>query len=233
MTSRAYRGVASDSSDAFSISILSSAGRTASWYMLSGLSLSEISRIAILAIPIYPGDLSNQQAYDFEPSFDDFADAATIVLPRAHDQKKMGSAKRFLAKLIPGTRPKSPSPPTQKPARTIFGGQLRMNITYANVAINLQDEDGRPYVYGYIPMVVAKPAIFIKEKGMLVVAPPPRPPDPSSGTLTSGQGWKPLIYLRRTETQNAYWNSKSFSTMGPGMARVLCGRDSQSITLLP
>jgi len=71
--------------------------------MLSGLSLSEISRIVIFAIPIYPGDLSNQQAYYFEALFDDFADVATMLLPRAHDQKKTGSVKRFLAKLIPET----------------------------------------------------------------------------------------------------------------------------------
>jgi hypothetical protein len=57
MTSRPYRGLTHDAQDPFSL--MSSAGRTASWSMLSGLGLSEISHIAILAIPIYPDDLTD------------------------------------------------------------------------------------------------------------------------------------------------------------------------------
>ncbi len=49
-------------------SIMTPAGRAASWSMLSGLSLSEVSHIAILAIPIYPGEVSDADAYDFESS---------------------------------------------------------------------------------------------------------------------------------------------------------------------
>ncbi|KAH7153359.1 Rho GTPase activation protein, partial [Dactylonectria macrodidyma] len=47
----------------------------------------------------------------------------------------------------------------------IFGVPLRQGITYANVAISLIDEEGRSYVYGYIPIVVAKCGVFLKEKG--------------------------------------------------------------------
>lgn len=49
----------------------------------------------------------------------------------------------------------------------IFGVPLRQSITYANVAISLIDEDGKSYIYGYVPVVVAKCGVFLKEKGTL------------------------------------------------------------------
>ncbi|RYP91034.1 hypothetical protein DL770_002864 [Monosporascus sp. CRB-9-2] len=45
----------------------------------------------------------------------------------------------------------------------IFGVPLRESITYANVAISLVDEDGKSYIYGYVPIVVAKCGVFLKE----------------------------------------------------------------------
>ncbi|KAG6038761.1 hypothetical protein E4U41_003717 [Claviceps citrina] len=57
----------------------------------------------------------------------------------------------------------------QTPAGTsrapgIFGVPLRQSITYANVAISLIDENGQSYIYGYVPIVVAKCGVFLKEK---------------------------------------------------------------------
>ncbi|KAI1062872.1 hypothetical protein LB507_005879 [Fusarium sp. FIESC RH6] len=46
----------------------------------------------------------------------------------------------------------------------IFGVPLRQSITYANVAISLIDEKGQSYIYGYVPIVVAKCGVFLKEK---------------------------------------------------------------------
>ncbi|KAK4242407.1 hypothetical protein C8A03DRAFT_40223 [Achaetomium macrosporum] len=46
----------------------------------------------------------------------------------------------------------------------IFGVPLRQSITYANVAISLVDEDGKSYIYGYVPIVVAKCGVFLKER---------------------------------------------------------------------
>ena len=63
MESRAYRRAGSNNSDGFSIA--SAAGRTASWSMLLGLSLSEISNINIVALPVYAIDLSNRELYNF------------------------------------------------------------------------------------------------------------------------------------------------------------------------
>ncbi|QPH12549.1 hypothetical protein C2857_004754 [Epichloe festucae Fl1] len=57
----------------------------------------------------------------------------------------------------------------QPPAETsrapgIFGVPLRQSIIYANVAISLIDENGQSYIYGYVPIVVAKCGVFLKEK---------------------------------------------------------------------
>ncbi|KAL6851067.1 GTPase activating protein (GAP) for Rho1p [Amphichorda felina] len=46
----------------------------------------------------------------------------------------------------------------------IFGVPLRQSINYANVAISLVDEHGQSYIYGYVPIVVAKCGVFLKEK---------------------------------------------------------------------
>ena len=58
----------------------------------------------------------------------------------------------------------NPIPSEMKP-QGIFGVPLRQSITYANVAISLVDEDGKSYIYGYVPIVVAKCGVFLKEKG--------------------------------------------------------------------
>ena len=42
---------------------------------------------------------------------------------------------------------------------------LAESIRYANVAISLQNEQGESFIYGYVPIVVAKCGVFLKEKG--------------------------------------------------------------------
>jgi len=54
---------------------------------------------------------------------------------------------------------------TEPKPQGIFGVPLRQSITYANVAISLIDENGKSYIYGYVPIVVAKCGVFLKEKG--------------------------------------------------------------------
>lgn len=49
--------------------------------------------------------------------------------------------------------------------RGIFGVPLITSIPYANVAISLFRENGESYIYGYVPIVVAKCGVFLKEKG--------------------------------------------------------------------
>jgi hypothetical protein len=49
----------------------------------------------------------------------------------------------------------------------IFGVPLQTSVRYANVAISLSDANGQSYIYGYVPIVVAKCGVFLKEKGSL------------------------------------------------------------------
>jgi hypothetical protein len=49
----------------------------------------------------------------------------------------------------------------------IFGVPLGTSIKYANVAISLIGEDGQSFIYGYVPIVVAKCGVYLKEKGEL------------------------------------------------------------------
>jgi hypothetical protein len=47
----------------------------------------------------------------------------------------------------------------------IFGVPLQTSVRYANVAISLNDANGQNYIYGYVPIIVAKCGVFLKEKG--------------------------------------------------------------------
>lgn len=51
----------------------------------------------------------------------------------------------------------------------IFGVPLRTSIVYANVAVSLFNETGESYIYGYLPIVVAKTGVYLKEHGMFCV----------------------------------------------------------------
>lgn len=42
---------------------------------------------------------------------------------------------------------------------------LGYSIRYANVAISLYNDEGQSYIYGYVPIVVAKCGVYLKEKG--------------------------------------------------------------------
>ncbi|RMZ79939.1 hypothetical protein DV738_g2982, partial [Chaetothyriales sp. CBS 135597] len=53
---------------------------------------------------------------------------------------------------------------TVERAPAIFGVPLAESIRYANVAISLTNEHGESFIYGYVPIVVAKCGVFLKEK---------------------------------------------------------------------
>ena len=57
--------------------------------------------------------------------------------------------------------------PPPEPVAGIFGIPLEVSIKYANVAISLLNEQGESFIYGYVPIVVAKCGVFLKEKGIL------------------------------------------------------------------
>lgn len=64
-----------------------------------------------------------------------------------------------------------------EPPRGIFGIPLNVSIKYANVAISLSNEHGESFIYGYVPIVVAKCGVFLKEKGAhnIATSSPPSP----------------------------------------------------------
>jgi hypothetical protein len=153
-------------------SAISSAGRTASWSMLSGLSLADnISIIAVQALPIYEQDLSNSNLYSFGDFTGTQIDSRNVnkKLPeKQNSSSKVTSPAKVLkswwARRI--TLPQANAGSVDIPA-AIFGVPLRQSITYANVAISLADAEGRSYIYGYLPIVVAKIGVYLKAKGML------------------------------------------------------------------
>jgi hypothetical protein len=49
--------------------------------------------------------------------------------------------------------------------RGVYGLPLTISIEHANVAISLVNEKGESYIYGYVPILVAKCGVFLKEKG--------------------------------------------------------------------
>ena len=55
----------------------------------------------------------------------------------------------------------------------IFGVSLDQSIKYANVAISLLNEQGESYIYGYVPVVVAKCGVYLKERGQQSLPGPP------------------------------------------------------------
>ncbi|KAI0104326.1 Rho GTPase activation protein [Nemania sp. FL0031] len=170
MNSRAYRKVSLDNSDAFSI--ISSAGRTGSWSMLSGLSLSETSHIGILAIPIYETDIANKEAYDFsppevEPSSPFPETEPGGILNRSHKT----SRRQWLIGLFRGDRSQQQMAQMESEAEKpspIFGVPLQQSITYANHPVLLIGESGKNNVFGYLPVLVAKVGSFLKDEGIYV-----------------------------------------------------------------
>ncbi|OAG02867.1 RhoGAP-domain-containing protein [Paraphaeosphaeria sporulosa] len=67
--------------------------------------------------------------------------------------------KQFSKRSVKKEEEKEPEVP-----RGIFGVPLITSIPYANVAISLFNESGESYIYGYVPIVVAKCGVFLKEK---------------------------------------------------------------------
>ncbi|KAJ9217322.1 hypothetical protein DTO166G4_953 [Paecilomyces variotii] len=84
----------------------------------------------------------------------------------------------------PSSNPVAPSPPSKRDLaswwrqfkrnakkeeekvqpRGIFGVPLNVSIKYANVAISLTNDHGESFIYGYVPIVVAKCGVYLKEK---------------------------------------------------------------------
>lgn len=165
--SRPYRNASWDSDDAFSI--VSSAGRTGSWSTLSGLSLSEISHIAILAIPIYPSDISNRDAYIFDMEV--ASEYELSVSPGSSGDNPAlqadGKGKQSMKdRILVLQRGFARATKFEINRRQVFGVPLHESIQYAYL------ENWRPTMESglelssyIIPIVIGSTGRFIKEKG--------------------------------------------------------------------
>jgi hypothetical protein len=86
--------------------------------------------------------------------------------PKAGDrQKSLGAYFRIKFRSSPMRSMIKRLESTSEAPYGIFGIEMTISIRYANVAISLFNDEGQPYLYGYIPIVVAKTGVFLKEKG--------------------------------------------------------------------
>jgi hypothetical protein len=88
------------------------------------------------------------------------------VTPKAEDrQKSLGEYFRikFRSSQMRSMNKRLESTTEAQPG--VFGVPLPTSMLYANVAISLFNDEGEKYVYGYIPILVGKTGVFLKEKG--------------------------------------------------------------------
>jgi serine/threonine protein kinase len=71
----------------------------------------------------------------------------------------------WFSSLIKKNRKTKKHPPTETSTQKVFGVSLLSSIETARCAISLFDEAGDRYRHGYIPIVVAKCGVFLKERG--------------------------------------------------------------------
>lgn len=144
-------------------SLVTSSTRSTSVSILSSLSISDVSNISILAVPIYANEISNSQRYtfgDFNPKSPKPPESSIASKARRWDSFADLVRKRRLQKAAANASK------TEQNEPVVFGVALGTSIKFANVAISLVDEEGNSFIYGYIPIVIAKVGVFLKEKGM-------------------------------------------------------------------
>lgn len=164
LASRVYRKpLYSDSRE----SLVTSAARTTASSILSALSLADISNISILAVPIYAHEITNSRRYDFGDFNQhtlDFPEQhlrtqslATIIKPNRWD--------RFVTTVWRQRQDKASKLGISSKPEFHVGSSLHDVIKVANVAINITNEKNESFLYGYIPIYVAKICVFLKEEG--------------------------------------------------------------------
>ncbi|KAM7213446.1 RhoGAP domain containing protein [Rhypophila decipiens] len=142
-------------------------------------SRSEVSHISILAIPIYPGDISNSDAYVFEPAYnighhgppqDPAADnlhkptsssSSSTTYPLQTDEKSKWSVRLKLKGLIRGPARR------HETSSAVFYVPLKESVMLVSYRIGSSDDNGNIKRWANIPLVVATTGNFIKAQGML------------------------------------------------------------------
>lgn len=146
-------------------SLVTSSTRNTSASILSSLSISDVSNISILAVPIYANEISNSQRYKFG-DFNPRTHHDGIARP-SESSKSVSRTRRWDSFANTLRRRRLQDKETEEPKKepVIFGVALNTSIKYANVAISLINERGESFIYGYIPILIAKVGVFLKEKG--------------------------------------------------------------------
>ena len=157
-----------------SSSVISSAGRTASWSMLTGLSLSDISNLAVLALPVYAEDISNRELYQSGQVHVD-AWRRDVVLTTVFEQTSNIMGSRGLSTLASTKLRRNssgkPGIEAHSGPNPIFGVPLlhvhesRMEFATYPIGIFKQDSKGKFSITRYVPTVVAKCFHYIIEEG--------------------------------------------------------------------
>ncbi|KAK0517095.1 hypothetical protein JMJ35_000250 [Cladonia borealis] len=153
------------------LSLVTSAARTTASSVLSALSLTDVSNISILAVPVYAHEISNQDRY----TFGDFSWEPSNMLATPSQQTAIQSQKNALkanrwegfANAVWRRRLDKASNlgPSQEPIKTLLGVSLAEGIKYANVVIYYTSNKNEDILFGYVPVYIAKVAIFLKERG--------------------------------------------------------------------
>lgn len=173
--SRVYRHAAGRHSET---SLVDDGRSTLAFSITSSLTLGEVSNISVYAIPVYAVDLSNASCYTFGPAgwqtSEDVSVSPAVAQSKERRQdtesplrrdrwwKRLGKSPQ---EQTPQQQISRPPPAAQTTELPIFGADLRIGVRLANTAISLLNDEGQSYIYGYIPLVVAKCSVFLKEKG--------------------------------------------------------------------
>jgi hypothetical protein len=146
-----------------SSSVISSAGRTASWSMLTGLSLSDISNLAVLALPVYAEDISNKELYHFGQVH---VDALTVFEQKSNIMGPRSLSKLASTKLRRSSRGK-PAIEADSGPNPIFGVPLLSSMEVASYPTHdiKNDSERMFFISRYVPTVVARCCAYIKEEG--------------------------------------------------------------------
>ena len=148
-------------------SLMTSAARTTSSSILSALSLTDVSNISILAIPIYSHEISNSNRY----SFGNFHLAAVNVEQQSANTRTLSQSLKankwdgFASAVWRRRRSKLTKTDSAEPLPTLLGIPLSESIKYANEGICWTNKEGESHIYGYIPVYVAKVGAFLRQKG--------------------------------------------------------------------
>lgn len=137
--------------------------RTTASSILSALSLTDVSNISVLAIPIYAHEISNSRRYKFGefeshvPAQEQHPSVSSI-----NEALKANKWDRFASAVSRRRRDKEPEA-VQEPG--VLGVPLRESLKYASLSVKFINKDGLSFNHDHIPIFVAKPMLFLQEHG--------------------------------------------------------------------